>query len=187
VRAFVAIPIDEPVKDALVRAIDPLKRAGADVRWVSRETMHITLWFLGEIDSAQEDRFRNLARAEAAKSPALSIDLCGLGQFPPRGAPRVVWAGCRGPDVAKLEALAGVIGNAAKTIGVPPDPHPWNAHVTIGRVKSPKNARTLSDRIAAAADQPFGSQTVRAFVLYKSTLTPDGPIYEELETFALTA
>lgn len=180
-RAFVAIPIDEPVRDELVRAVDPLKRAGADVRWVSRENLHVSLKFLGDLDDAQADRLRNLLRAERAATRPLEVR--GLGRFPPRGAPRVVWAGCRGD----LAPLARAVERAAEAVGVPPEDRDFTAHVTLGRVKSATNARALSDRIAAAADQPFGSQTLRALVLYKSTLTPDGPVYEELETFALTA
>lgn len=183
-RSFVAVEVDSSVKDALLRIIDRLRRVPADVRWVARENMHLTLKFLGEIDEAQAARLRELLRVETSRFAPLELEFVGLGRFPPQGAPRVVWAGCRG-DVDKLKGLAAAVERTAKETGVPPEERPFSAHLTIGRVKSPRSGRALADAIAGFADDPFGKQTVRSFTLYKSTLTPDGPIYEAVERFEL--
>ncbi len=176
-RAFVAIPLDEPVKDALVRAADMLRPGVGNVRWANRETMHVTLKFLGEINAAQCDRMRSLLRE--TRQRATEIEIRGVGHF----AGRVVWAGCQGD----LAALASAIERAAVTIGVPPEARAFHAHVTLGRSRSAQVDRSLAALLESHKDDPIAKQTANAFVMYKSTLTPKGPIYEVIETFALTA
>jgi 2'-5' RNA ligase len=184
-RAFVALPTDEPIRDALSRMIERLRRVDADVRWVDPQSLHVTLKFLGWIEDDQLAKIRELLRTDAARFTPLQIEFHGLGQFPPRGIPRVVWAGCRG-DVEKLAGLAGAVERAAVAIGVEPDTRlPFSPHLTIGRVKSSRGARALAEQIAAKADEPFGRQTVASIILFKSTLTPKGPIYETIESFPL--
>ena len=109
---------------------------------MTRESLHLTLAFLGEVDEEQAERYKALMESEAARWPALDLEYSGTGMFPPHGLPRVVWIGCRG-DVAKLADLAGACRRAAEQVGVPPDRHPFVAHVTIGRVKSGRNAKRL--------------------------------------------
>jgi 2'-5' RNA ligase len=171
VRAFVAIPLDDPIRDALASTVDRLATAGADVRWVTRESMHITLKFLGEVSDtgALRASFRQI------RLPPVELAIAGLGHF----GRRVIWAGCRGD----LRPLASAIDERATALGVPREEHPFSAHVTVGRVKSARQIVALLDRLPG--DHPFGKQTARAFVMYKSTLTPKGPIYEAIETFPL--
>jgi len=172
VRAFVAIDIDEPIRDALVRTTGRLPAAG--VRWVRDH--HVTLKFLGEVSDEQASRLRDLLRAH--RQAPMEIEIRGLGHFDRR----VIWAGCRG-DLAALSRLAGAVDKAAAAVQVEPERFPYSPHITIGRAKSPKGARELCARLPP--DEPFGSLSVRSFVLYKSTLTPKGPIYEGVERFAL--
>ena len=108
----------------------------------------------------------------------------GVGTFPERGVPRVVWAGCAG-DLAKLAALAGAIERCAEQVGVPRERHPFAAHLTLGRVKSERNVKRLMSAIEHQRHVPLGKGDVKEFVLYKSTLTDKSPVYEAIATFPL--
>ncbi len=185
-RAFVGIPVGEATRDVLVRVQEALRRADADVRWVRPEGIHLTLKFLGEIDEEQAGRLGDLLSAEVARWPRMSLEVAGIGAFPERGEPRVVWAGCRG-DLSKLAGLAQAVERAADQVGVPRERLPFVAHLTIGRVKSGRNAKRLRAAIENQREVPLGREEVARFVLYRSTLTPDGPIYEELAAFPLGA
>lgn len=183
-RAFVAIPIDETLRVRIGDARKALERADADVKWVAHENLHLTLKFLGEIKDAQAATLRERLRTEAARFPALDLNWTGVGRFPPGGPPRILWIGCRG-DAPKLVGLAGAVERAALEIGVPKEDRPFSAHLTIGRVKSQRNQKRLLNALEARNDDGIGEQRADSFTLYRSTLTPAGPIYDEVELFRL--
>lgn len=172
-RAFIAIEAPEDVRRAVAQAQDKLARTCANVKWVAKQNLHLTLQFLGEIDDAQADRLRALLREIASHHPPFEIEYAGIGTFP-----RVIWVGCRGA-MERLASLAGEVEKAAEECGVPREDRGFTAHLTIGRVKE------RGPRVRPEPDRAFGRQTVDAFALVRSELTPKGSIYTPLETFRL--
>ncbi len=183
-RCFVAIRIPQAVRSLLVRVQEALGRAGADVKWVEEENLHLSLKFLGELSEDGVGRLSALLSAEALRWPRLRLAYAGVGAFPERGAPRVVWAGCSG-DLEKAAGLAAALERAAEQVGVPRENRLFVAHVTLGRVKSTRRLRPLAAAIENQREAAFGSEEAGEFVLYRSTLTPEGPIYEEVASFAM--
>jgi 2'-5' RNA ligase len=185
-RCFVALPVAPPVRTRLRAVQDELRRARADVSWVSEENFHLTLKFLGEIDEAAAEALRGLLGPEIARRSSPRLAYAGLGTFPERGTPRVVWAGAGG-DAAAVSDLAAAVERAAETLGVPPERRPFTAHLTLGRVRSPRGQAALRAAIARHAGAEFGADAPAAAVLYRSTLTPSGPLYEPLAEFPFSA
>ncbi len=183
-RCFVAVKAGEAVRRKLAEVQAALRRADADVRWVDEENLHLTLKFLGEIEEEEAGRLAGLLKEESARWPRMELEYAGVGNFPEHGAPRIVWAGCTG-DVARLAGLAGAVERAAEKIGVPREGRPFVAHLTLGRVKSARNAKRLLAAIEAQRRVPVGKDAVAEFVLFRSTLTPEGPVYEPVEAFPL--
>ena len=183
-RCFIAVPVCGPVRKAVARVQEALRRADADVKWVAEENLHLTLKFLGEIAEESAEELRGLLAAEAPRWPKLALTYAGIGRFPERGAPRVVWAGCAG-DVDRLAGLAGAAERAAERIGIPRERRPFVAHLTIGRVRSPRNAKRLESALENQREVPLGRDEVAAFSLIRSTLTPRGAVYEPLASFPL--
>ena len=184
-RCFVALDPDADAAARLGRAIDPLTRVGADVRWVRPEHMHLTLQFLGDVPQARVDGLRGALRALDAGS-ALELAISGLGTFPPRGRPRVVWAGLRG-DLGPLGELAAAIGRALVPLGQRIERRAFRPHLTLGRVRGPRGLDRLVDAIAELAPRlEVPIATVRSFRLYRSTLQPSGAVHEVLEEFPLS-
>lgn len=174
-RAFIGIPIADALKLRILEIRSGLERAAADVKWEKPDHYHLTLKFLGEIEEV--DRLRELLRAIAL--PPFDVEFAGLGTFP-----RVVWIDVKG-DVAKLRDLAAACEKAALEIGVEKEARPWTAHLTIGRVRSSKNLDRLWKAVKSKAAEPVGPQRVEDFALYRSTLTPQGAVYEIVERFPL--
>lgn len=185
-RCFVAVPLPEPVRGLLLRVQEALTRAEDEVKWVERENLHLSLKFLGEVTEEQVSRLTELLNAEAARWPKLRLSYGGIGAFPERGAPRIVWAGATG-DLEKLAGLAVAIERAAEAVGVPREGRPFVAHVTLGRIRSLRNLKRFQALVDNQRRVPLGEAVVEKVVLYRSTLTPKGPIYEELVGFPLTA
>jgi 2'-5' RNA ligase len=183
-RSFVAVPVPPDVRGRLVLVQEALRRAQADVRWVEPENLHLTLKFLGDLGEPEVDRLRELLEQEARRWPELSLRYEGVGFFPSSGLPRVVWAGARG-DLEKLAGLAQAVERAALEVGVPREGRPFVAHLTLGRVKSGRRVEALRSALENQREASFGAQSVRGFVLLKSTLTPQGSVYEPLAEFTL--
>ena len=96
----------------------------------------------------------------------------------------MIWIGCRG-DVSRLVGLAQAVERVAAECGFPREDHPFTPHLTIGRVKSPRNKERLLNALAARHDDVFGPARVGHFTFYRSTLTAEGPVYGEIERVPL--
>jgi RNA 2',3'-cyclic 3'-phosphodiesterase len=179
VRCFVALDLPTAVRQQLYEAAAPLRRLG-DVRWVSPEHLHVTLKFLGESDDRVIAGMRQAL--EALVLPPLQLALFGLGSFPKRGAPRVVWAGLSG-EVERVRMLAGQLEDAAADLGVARESRPFSPHVTLGRARSPRQSLMLERAIASASSTvdsaPFQGVAV---TLYQSELSRFGANYTSLRT-----
>ena len=183
-RCFVAVEVPEEVRGLIGRVQEALRRADADVKWVERENLHLTLKFLGDLTEEAAGRLGGALAAEAARWPRLKLAFEGIGAFPERGVPRVVWAGCAG-DLERLAGLAGAVERAAEAVGVPREGRHFVAHLTIGRVKSARHEKRLRAAIENQRAVPLGSAEVGEFALMRSTLTSSGPVYERMRGFPL--
>jgi len=183
-RCFVAVPIAGAVRRRIVALQEELRAADADVKWVEEENLHLTLKFLGEIGEEATERLQGLLSAEVSRWPPLGVEYAGTGSFPGGERPRVVWVGVGG-DRERLSALAAAVERAAERTGVPREGRPFAAHLTIGRVRSPRNVRRLAAALERKTGEVFGRDEIREIVLFRSTLTPRGPVYDPLARFPL--
>jgi 2'-5' RNA ligase len=179
VRTFIAIELDEGIRTRLAQATESLRGAGCKVRWVTPDRMHLTLKFLGEIDPEALAAVAAAMATAAAGAGAFQIQVAGLGAFPPRGAPRVVWAGV-GDAEGKLAALHGRLDEALAAAGFERDSRAFRPHLTLGRVKERRGAERLRARLEESAEGEFGTQEVRELVCFRSELSAHGPAYTPL-------
>ncbi|HXZ43228.1 MAG TPA: RNA 2',3'-cyclic phosphodiesterase, partial [archaeon] len=155
----------------------------ADVSWVRAENVHVTLKFLGE---TEEKRLKRIcpALAEVARSGApISVEVSGIGSFGGR-IPRVVWVGV-GDGAEALAELAGRVEIALGRVGVPKDRRGFTAHLTLGRVRSARNAEALMAGVEAFQAEKFGTFIATQFELMQSELRPTGSLYTIRERFPL--
>ena len=180
-RLFVAIDLDDAVRVAIrneqsriARSIEP---AGASLRWVSPDHMHITLVFIGERDEASASSITSAMAAELA-CPPFTVVLRHVGVFPPRGAPRALWIGVAG-GARELSELQRRIADRLRPLGCADEGRPFTAHLTVGRFRTsrPADRRRVTDLDASA---PIGSFVVDHATLYRSVLSSAGPSYTAL-------
>ena len=181
-RAFVALELTESVLDSLVRFQGEISSTGADVKLVEKENLHFTVKFLGEISEAEASQ----ACSRLVKLPLrrLSADVRGAGAFPSVTRARVVWAGVAHEDVPMVSSLAAEVVSALEGIGERDD-RPFQAHVTLGRVRTAGNLRQLGDLLALNRDREFGVAELTELKLKSSVLTPGGPVYSDVGVFPL--
>lgn len=180
-RAFLAIEIDEGVRDRLRELLARLRTCGAKVTWVKPENAHLTLRFLGEIDEVQANRLgERLARAYRDVVP-FTLTVRGVGAFPNVRRPRVVWTGVSGSDA--LHSVQREAEEAARHIGCAPEATRYTPHVTLGRVRDERRCGDLRAVLEGASGFEAGDIVVKRAVLLKSTLSPQGSIYTLIREF----
>lgn len=185
VRLFVGVDIRSPsVLSKLRLAKGSLESSGADLKLVEDENLHITLVFIGEV----EERVVPLIR-EALSGVAFgrfSAHLKGVGCFPSCTRPRVIWVGIS-EGAEKLVELHKLVAGALRRQRIPFESEKgYVPHLTLARVRSGKNLDKLWRILQGLEHEDFGFEEVLDFRLKKSTLTPKGPVYENLHVFPLT-
>lgn len=184
VRAFVAVPVEDPVVRRRLLGARSLLPELRGLRFTPEHQLHFTLKFLGEID---EDRVEPASRATAAAVRGIApfrLALEGLGAFPARGPSRVLWAGCGAGD-EQLSRLAAAVEAAFGAEGFARDERPFSPHLTLARVRNPEAGRRLARVLPDVPAEPFGTTAVTALVLFRSELTPRGADHEVLARAAL--
>ena len=183
-RLFIAVTVDPSLRSPLVAIQEQLRPSGAPVSWVKPENLHFTLKFLGEVTEAHLPALREAFRRSAMGIKCFVLSLAGLGTFPPRGRPRVVWIGVT-EGAGEMERLRERIDATLAALGFPREARPFQPHLTLGRVKGVGRLDRLLEGLRRAEVGPVGRMEVRSVELMQSQLHPAGAIYTAIETVPL--
>lgn len=179
IRAFIAIVLPQEIKDALAHRQTKLKEGGdLPIKWVSAEGIHLTLKFLGNVDSTMLPQITQAMAYAAQGIGPFRLELGQLGVFPDIKRPRVVWVGVEG-ELTPLKALQKNIERALEPLGLPREDRPFTPHLTLGRIKdkiSSQQGQKL-EILLKAGEGKKGAIFVEAIHLIRSTLTPRGALY----------
>lgn len=179
-RTFIALPLPADWQCALASVIRQLATAAPQgMRWTAPANIHLTLRFLGDTDPDVVPEIIARLRQSASEIIAPTLSLCGLGTFPARGEPRIIWAGLAG-ELERLAELRRIAESVVVALGWPAERRPFRPHLTVGRCRDRASAgerRAVQRAIAVAAIPPASLWRPDAVRLYRSVLTPHGPIY----------
>ncbi len=192
-RLFLAVDIDDATRTQVGRIASGLREAletHIKGSWVRPERMHLTLHFLGNVEDAFEQRLRETLSASIAVAP-FDVTFDGLGIFPERGSPRVLWLGVA-EGLEPLRSLHDVFVARLKSSPTPERATPtpertadsFTPHLTLARFRDRVTRSTLTGitRIPAFA----GPSRIDRVTLYESRLSPAGPTYVRLAEAPLT-
>lgn len=183
-RTFIAIPVPDDVKQYARMMRNELGRARPDIKWVEYQNYHITLKFLGEIDTGLLPELKRNLNLAGDSSPAFNLSAGGIGFFPNHLRPRVIWMGVKG-ELEKAAFLGDRIDAYLGQMGFEAE-KAYRFHLTLGRVRSDKGIKDMLNVLEKTADKDrMRSFKVEHFHLLKSDLSSAGPIYSILETFTL--
>ena len=183
VRVFVAVGISEAAREQLIDAVERIRQdIPQGIQWANPDGMHLTLKFLGNIPSASVEPLLECLKPVASEAKPFPLQLDGLGMFPNRRKPRVLWAGVGG-DLDALARLQQASEGAITALGYPPEQRPFRPHVTLGRprrsVSDAQLARIGAVVSALAPPSPIGWQ-VESVDVMRSELHPSGARYTVL-------
>lgn len=177
-RLFVAIDPPQDIRDHLAMLCCGLPNA----RWTVPEQLHLTLTFIGEVSGSV---FLDIREALAEiTAPALSLQLQGVGFFPPRGQPRVVWAGLEKNE--SLQVLQRKITTRLFHLGLEPDNRKFSPHITLARLQQTPAAKVgkYLENNGLFRSVPF---EVDHFILYSSILGRKGATHVVEQAYPLSS
>src|ERR1700690_250922 len=193
-RIFVALDIDDAIRQRIQRFMEGVSGFAPDARWVRPESLHVTLKFIGEkpIETVEEIKHA----LSGIRAEPVEITFHGFGFFPTTKAARVFWVGIEsGPP---LPSLAKAVDETTFALGIPKEDHPFSPHLTLarggGRSGSPrpskhdtpnKHFQRLQEKLAALPSPEFGTMAAHEFFLYQSQLSRGGARYTKIARFAL--
>ncbi len=182
IRAFLAIDLKPQLKDIISYVEYEFKEIDADVKYVNPKNLHLTLKFFGNITTEGIDLISNKVEKVIKDFKPFEIVVQGCGAFPNTNKIRVIWIGT--DNTTELKQLHDALDNEFQKIGF--DAYKkFSSHLTIGRMKSPKNKDLIKAKIEEMNEFSFDTIYVDQIKLKKSTLTPRGPIYEDLKAFKM--
>jgi RNA 2',3'-cyclic 3'-phosphodiesterase len=187
VRLFVAVDLSAETRTAMAaeqqRIAASLHSPDASLKWVRPQNAHLTLVFLGQVDEARVPALIAAVGMDV-DAPPFEIAFAGLGVFPPRGAPRVLWTGITA-GLDEITALQRELAERVAAQGVRLEARPFHPHLTLARWTSSRpsdRARALH----ASPRAPIARQRVASATLYESRLSPAGAAYTALTRVNLT-
>jgi len=172
-RLFVAAELPRGIRESLRSVQDVLKNSNARLTHVDPAIIHITLKFIGDTPPEMTAAIaKSLGSIHAAPFP---VRVLGISGNNPR-RPRVIWAGIR--DGGRCGLLHAAVEDLLSPHGVPREDRPFVPHATVARVR--EYHPDLAGILRSLADRDFGEGTIDRVVLKKSTLTPRGPVYQDI-------
>jgi RNA 2',3'-cyclic 3'-phosphodiesterase len=185
-RLFVAIAPPPAVLDELDALAAPLRAARPDLRWTNREAWHVTLAFLGQVDSSAAARLLPRLERAARRHRMFRLAFSGAGAFPASARASVLWGGLSG-DRAALAHLAQSVAAGASRAGAPPPDQGrrFQPHLTLARCRMPADVTELVAALAGYQGQPWTADRIH---LVRSRLgATDQPRYATLGSWPLRA
>lgn len=171
-----ALELAEEVRRRIGDLVSQLRPRMPEVRWVRPEGFHLTLRFLGDATPGQVERVGGALEGAAAACPVSEGAIRGLGAFPDRGQPRILWLGLAvDPSVMALQAACE---RAAAAAGFAVERRPFKPHLTLGRWRE-------SAKRPSFPPADLGSALLDTLTLFRSDLRPGGAIYTPLRRLAL--
>jgi 2'-5' RNA ligase len=177
-RLFIALPLPHEVETELGRLLDLLRPIGPEVKWVPAKNIHLTVKFLGDTEEKLVDKITSaIDQVAAAYQPFESV-MDRVGGFPNLRRPRVIWVG-RTEPTENAARMARDIDLRMRELRFEKEKRGFKAHLTLGRVREGRRIDDLAAYLETFKLQPIPLKLDR-LVLFKSTLTPKGAIYDRL-------
>jgi RNA 2',3'-cyclic 3'-phosphodiesterase len=193
-RIFVALDLDQAIRERIQKFVEQIHTAAPDARWISEEFLHVTLKFIGERADTAISQIEAALRSIQAEP--FQVSFSGTGFFPTPRAARVFWIGIEAEDA--LTRLAKAIDAALAKIGIVQEDRAFSPHLTLartrggsgapGRHKEDKPNRQLAklqEFLGTHAAPDFCTMTAREFFLYRSQLSSKGSQYTKIARFEL--
>lgn len=187
-RLFVAISLPQHVQDGIAEAQLEMRQAlpGGDMRWTRPVQFHLTLKFLGDVDPRHVEALTDALRQAGHGYSGLTLRARGVGVFPDRRNPRLLWAGVDDAGERLPVLQRAVEAAAVPFVSLAPEER-FTGHVTFGRCRrlDHRQAELLTTQLAAMESRRFGEWTPGTVEIVRSEPGSGGSRYTTMSAVSL--
>lgn len=182
-RIFFALDLPDNLARELKGILGYLsRRSPGGINWVAHQNLHLTVNFIGDVPEHLAGELATGIQSILQEFAAFEFQAEGLELFPAKN-PRLLWLKLSGMEDMAHKLNRKVL-SFARELGLKPDAKKLKLHITLGRIKSPQSA----DFERSAIEYPISNKEILRWdspTLYRSTLSPKGPIYKVLQQYKL--
>lgn len=182
IRTFIAVDLPEEVKEGLKEIIEKYRGLNG-ANWIKAEGAHITIKFIGEIGRDVVEGLAFEVENIVKGINPFNVRLEGMGVFPSISKPRVLWVGVR-DEKFQLRNLHHMIDEEVRKVGIKREEKNYLPHLTIARMKGTEE-KDIKPILEEYNNKRLWEFQAKYITIFKSTLHPDGAIYQKLYEFPL--
>jgi RNA 2',3'-cyclic 3'-phosphodiesterase len=187
-RLFIAADISGEQREGVSLLMNALQKGihftNAHPAWVGVESLHITLKFLGNVESSTVDRISRALEPELRRFPAFRFSVQNLGIFPNPHRPQVLWIGMK-QGAKGMRELQALVDRVLAPMGFKPEQRAFHPHLTLARIKSLRGAEAMMDIVNSHKHSDVGESDLTFLTLYESHLSTEGATYEVVRRWPL--
>lgn len=188
IRSFLAFELPPDIKNKVEEVLHQARQHDLTIRWVPLTNIHLTVVFLGGIREEDITAMGEEIEKTCSRTAPFHISLNGLGCFPHKRNPRVLWLGLKG-DLERMGLFRDELQDRLLPFGIKQETRPFTPHLTLGRFKKPdkKNAPGLEKIFETYQDLVGPDQILTELVQFRSDLRPSGAVYTKMAAWELKA
>ncbi|MGB7327753.1 MAG: RNA 2',3'-cyclic phosphodiesterase [Rubripirellula sp.] len=185
-RSFIAIPLSREITKGAVHLITRLKESGDGIKWVPTDNLHLTLKFLGDIETNDIPKISNVVRGVVEEFKSFDLHFGGTRALPSPDKARELSAGIEDPSGSLVQMVENLELDLAE-LGFKREPRDYVPRLTLGRTRggSRKASAEVVERVLAADAFQLGTMGVEQVLMIGSFLDKTGPTYHVLDTIEL--
>ncbi|MGD2126799.1 MAG: RNA 2',3'-cyclic phosphodiesterase [Desulfobacteraceae bacterium] len=186
IRSFLAFELPTDIKRIVDRVAGEVRRFALEVRWVKTDNIHLTVVFLGRIKGEEIETIGKAVETVCLDHGPFDISLSGIGCFPNRRNPRVLWLGLEG-DLERMAYFRDALQKQLKPFEIKLEKRPFKPHLTLGRFRKPNRSETrLHELMSAYSDLTSPVCSLNELILFRSDLNPGGAVYTKMLSWTLS-
>ena len=185
IRSFLAFELPLEIQEIVAQVSGELRKSPLDVRWVKPQNIHLTVVFLGNIREDEIPTLGDTAEKVCLSFDPFSVSLNGVGCFPNRRKPRVLWLGLDG-DIERMGSLRDGLQESLRPFGIKQEKRTFRPHLTLGRFRKVGRGLNHLEALFARHESLISPACpLNELILFKSDLKPSGAVYTKLAAFPL--
>ena len=186
IRSFLAFELPLDIKRIVARVSGEIRKSTLNVRWAEVDNIHLTVVFMGNIRTEEIKAIEEASKKACLKHAPFDISVKGMGSFPNKRNPRVIWLGLNG-DLERMSYFRNALQKALKPFGIKEEKRRFTPHLTLGRFRKSNRAYfQLDEFILRYKDLESPVRSLKELILFQSDLKPGGAVYTKLESWPLS-
>lgn len=186
-RTFIGVAVNDSIRSATKGMQRTLALSGAEVKWVETANLHVTLLYLGELDDIDLVNACRITAKVAAKEPAFSLRVGGVGAFPSPRRPKILWGGITEGAETLLRLHLAIAEPLMELGAYRQEERGYTPHLTLGRTNGEADGTLLAGELVKHLSWTAGQTIVEEVIVYSSELRRDGLEYTVLGRSPLLA